>query len=139
MVISIQTILDNPLLITHICEHLDPKDVVHVSSVFKDPFFQSTMNTIIANLYESHMDTRIDIFKYVVHSQMLRILTFISHNREIHAVRLLNEIFEYVYDQKALLNDSRLTTTATLIEEKLLAFVDYYDFNAQHYLSEIFS
>nr|QOI90548.1 hypothetical protein HWQ62_00417 [Pyramimonas orientalis virus] len=143
MMVNFDAILHNPLLMTSICNQLNNADTIHISLMSKDNAFQTTLNHIISNKQEQFHKDRINHFGRTVLSQIQHTLEFLEPNRsqEKNVTRLLNEMFDYLYENKLFLEDESMIKCAHIIEKHLIGLLDitYYYINALHYLNLIFA
>ena len=135
---QLQSVLENPLLMTSICQQLNPADAVHLSLISKDKDLHSTLEHIISHKHEIHRQTRVHLICTQVLPQILDLLQTRNHcvTYEIYITRILNELFEYIYENIDVLDKFQ----QNLIEQMLLKLLDvsYFYMNALFYMNRIF-
>ena len=135
---QLHAILENPLLVTSICHQLDPADAVHLLLLSKDKELLSTLDHIISHKYEIHRQNRVHLICTQVLPQLIDLLQTRNPcvTYEIFMTRELNELFEYVYQNVDVLDESQ----EDIIEQMLLKLlnVGYFYMNALFYMKRLF-
>jgi hypothetical protein len=135
---QLQSILENPLLMTCICQQLNPADTINLSLISKDKDLLSTLEHIIEHKFETHRQTKVHLICTQVLPQIIDLIQTRNPcvTYEIYITRVLNELFEYIYENIDVLDESQ----KDLIEQMLLKLLDvgYFYMNALFYMKRFF-
>jgi hypothetical protein len=132
-------VIENPLLMTCICQQLNPADTINLLLISKDKDLLYTLDHIISHKYELHRQNRVHVICTQVLPQIIDLLqtTNYSVTYQTYITRIINELFEYIFENIDVLDESQ----EDIIEQMLLKLLDvgYLYMNALFYMKRIFN